>query len=69
MKNLFDISGRVMVITGGYGILGRHIAAYLVAQGAKVVIVGRSAEKGQALVDELKTTGEALFCQADVLDR
>ncbi len=69
MKNLFDISGRVMVITGGYGILGRHIAAYLVAQGAKVVIVGRSAEKGQALVDELKTTGEALFCLADVLDR
>lgn len=69
MKNLFDISGRVMVITGGYGILGRHIAAYLVAQGAKVVIVGRSAEKGQALVDELKATGEALFCLADVLDR
>ena len=69
MKNLFDISGRVMVITGGYGILGRHIAAYLVAQGAKVVIVGRSAEKGQALVDELKTTGKALFCLADVLDR
>ena len=69
MKNLFDISGRVMVITGGYGILGRHIAAYLVAQGAKVVIVGRSAEKGLALVNELKATGEALFCLADVLDR
>jgi NAD(P)-dependent dehydrogenase (short-subunit alcohol dehydrogenase family) len=38
--------------------------------GAHVVIVGRKAEKGEALVAELSTLGaEALFCKADVLDR
>ena len=30
MTNLFDISDKVIVITGGYGILGRAIARYLV---------------------------------------
>ena len=42
MTNLFDISDKVIVITGGYGILGRAIARYLVEQGAIVVIIGRS---------------------------
>ena len=68
--NLFDIKGRVALITGGYGILGSSMARCLAAEGAHVVIIGRNEEKGQHLVDELSATGtEALFCQADVLDR
>ena len=68
--NLFDIKGRVALITGGYGILGSSMARCLAAEGAHVVIIGRNEEKGQNLVDELSATGtEALFCQADVLDR
>lgn len=68
--NLFDIKGRVALITGGYGILGSSMARCLAAEGAHVVIIGRNEEKGQHLVDELSETGtEALFCQADVLDR
>ncbi len=67
---LFDIKGRVIVITGGYGILGSSMARCLAHAGAHVVIVGRNEEKGQALVKELTAAGtEALFCQADVLDR
>ncbi len=69
MTNLFDIKDRVVIITGGYGILGRNIAEYLVEQGAIVVIIGRSAEKGKALVDELCKKGKAQFLQADVLDK
>ena len=32
MKNLFDISGDVVVVTGGAGILGRGIAQYLASR-------------------------------------
>ena len=38
---LFDIRDNVVVITGGTGVLGRAIAKYLAAEGAKVVILGR----------------------------
>lgn len=67
---MFSVEGKVVVITGGYGVLGASMARSLAAHGARVVIVGRRAEKGKALVAELEQTGaEALFCQADVLDR
>lgn len=67
--NLFDIKGRVAVITGGYGVLGSSMARCLANEGVHVVIVGRHEEKGQQLVKELSVSTEALFCQADVLDR
>ena len=41
MKNLFDIKGKVIVITGGCGILGKNIANYLAEQGAKIVVLDR----------------------------
>ena len=44
-RNLFDLSGQTVLLTGGYGYLGRAIAAGLLAHGARVVVLGRSAEK------------------------
>ena len=38
MKNYFDIAGKVVVLTGACGILGRNIAGYLVENGAKVIL-------------------------------
>lgn len=69
MNNLFDITGKVVVITGGYGILGRNIARYLVEQGTRVVVLGRNVDKGKALEAELKEKGEALFLKGNVLNR
>ncbi len=70
MKNLFDIKDRVVVITGGTGVLGRAIAAHLAEEGAKVVILGRKAEVGNALVDEIRQQGgEAMFLTTDVMNR
>ena len=70
MKNLFDIKGNVVVITGGTGILGRAIAAHLAEEGAKVVILGRKAEVGNQIVEEIKQQGgEAMFLTTNVLDR
>lgn len=69
MNNLFDITGKVVVITGGYGILGRNIAHYLVEQGAKVVVLGRGEEQGKELEAELKKKGDALFLVSDVMNK
>ena len=67
---MFNIKGKVAVITGGYGVLGASMARCLAEQGVHVAIVGRKPEKGEPLATELSAIGaEAIFCQADVLDR
>src|SRR3954470_21621803 len=48
--NLFDLSGRVAVITGGNGGIGLGIAQALAGQGCNVSIWGRNAEKNKAAV-------------------
>ena len=70
MKNLFDIRGRVVVVTGGAGILGRSICAYLAGQGARVAVLDRDEKAGEALVGEIRAAGgDALFFATDVLNR
>lgn len=70
MKNLFDIKDKVVVMTGGTGVLGRAICAHLAQEGAKVVILGRKAEVGNAQVEAIKAEGgEAMFLTTDVMDR
>ena len=70
MKNLFGIKNYVVVITGGTGVLGRCIAKYLAEQGAKVCILGRKEEVGQAIVEDIvKNGGVAKFYKTDVMNQ
>ncbi len=70
MNTLFSVTGKVVVITGGAGILGQGIAKYLAGEGAIIVILDRNAALGEALVKEIKSSGnEALFLSADVLSK
>jgi NAD(P)-dependent dehydrogenase (short-subunit alcohol dehydrogenase family) len=70
MRNLFDIAGKVIVLTGGAGILGTSMSKYLAAHGAKVVVLDREEAKGKALEAEIKAAGnEAIFLSADVMNR
>ena len=70
MKNLFDIRGRVVVVTGGAGILGRSICVYLAGQGARVAVLDRDEKAGEALVGEIRAAGgDALFFATDVSNR
>jgi len=67
MKNLFDIKGKVIVITGGTGVLCSSMAEYLAENGAKVVVLARNVEKGDKLVGAITSKGyEAVFMQSDV---
>ena len=66
---LFDLSGRVALITGGNGGIGLGMAKGLAAAGAKVVIAARDAKKSETAVAELVATGaEAAAVSVDVAD-
>jgi 2-deoxy-D-gluconate 3-dehydrogenase len=66
--NLFDLSGRVAVITGGNGGIGLGMAKGMAAAGATIVVAGRDAAKNSAAVKELKDSGaEASAIPVDVL--
>ena len=70
MANLFSVKDKVVVITGGTGVLGKEIAAHLAEEGAKVILLGRKTEVGNKIVESIRTQGgEALFLTTDVLDR
>lgn len=70
MKNLFCIKDKVVVITGGAGILGRGIAEYLAGEGAKVVVLDRDEAAGNELINKIRNEGgEATFFTTDVLNQ
>lgn len=66
----FDITGRVAVVTGGYGVLGSSIARALAQAGARVGVLGRRADAAAAEVDAIRRGGgQAMALVADALDR
>jgi 2-dehydro-3-deoxy-D-gluconate 5-dehydrogenase len=66
---VFDLKGRVAIVTGGNGGIGLGMARGLAAAGASVAVVGRNAEKSHAAVRELGQLGaEAIAITADVTD-
>lgn len=67
-SNLFDLSNRTAVVLGATGALGGAIAQALAECGARVVIVGRSQERGAERVQKIQQAGgTASFEPADAL--
>jgi NAD(P)-dependent dehydrogenase (short-subunit alcohol dehydrogenase family) len=60
------LKGKVALITGGTEGIGFATAGLFLKEGAKVVISGRSAEKGAKAVAELEKLGDVLFVEGDV---
>jgi len=64
---MFDLTGKVALVTGASSGIGRASAFALANQGAKVVVAARRLDKLEALAAEIKSHGkEALAVQMDV---
>jgi NAD(P)-dependent dehydrogenase (short-subunit alcohol dehydrogenase family) len=64
-----EFKDKVVVITGGSGILGKALAAAMVKQQAKVAIIGRNKTKAEAVAMEITDKGgTALAVEADVVN-
>jgi 2-deoxy-D-gluconate 3-dehydrogenase len=57
MKPLFDLRGKVAIVTGGNGGIGLGMARGLAAHGAAIVVAGRDATKSAAAVAEIAASG------------
>ncbi len=62
------LKNKVVIITGGTSGIGEATARVFAAQGAALVIAGRSVDKGEALAKELSATGiPCIYHQTDVM--
>jgi 2-dehydro-3-deoxy-D-gluconate 5-dehydrogenase len=69
-SELFDLRGRVAIVTGGNGGIGLGMARGLADAGADIAIVGRDEAKSSAAVADIKGRGaSAVSVAADVTDK
>ena len=67
VAHLFDLDGRVALVTGGNGGLGLGMALGLAEAGAQIVVVARNAEKTATALSRIEATGvKALGLTADI---
>ena len=69
MDNLFDLSGRVAVVTGGSRGIGRAICIRLAQHGAKVVVSSRKLDACEAVVAEITAAGGTAMAHAASISR
>lgn len=67
VKNLFDLTGKVAIVTGGAGALGEGVAQGLATYGADVVLTGRTLTTLEEAVKSIEEVGRrALAVPCDV---
>jgi 2-deoxy-D-gluconate 3-dehydrogenase len=69
-SKLFDLSGKVAIVTGGNGGIGLGMARGLAEAGADIAVVGRNEAKSLVAVEDIKQRGgRAISVTADVTDK
>lgn len=71
MENLFNLTNKVAIVTGGGGILGKGFSTVLAAHGANVAVVDLDADAAHSVADELVgkfPNSKAIAISADVSD-
>ncbi len=66
LRGTMRLKDKVALITGGTEGMGYATARLFLGEGARVVVSGRSAEKGRRAVAELSKSGEVSFVRGDV---
>ncbi|NNE50397.1 MAG: glucose 1-dehydrogenase [Altererythrobacter sp.] len=66
LNNLFDVAGKVAVVTGGSSGIGAMMAQGLLENGAKVYITARKADRLMAAAEELSKFGECSAIPGDM---
>ncbi len=70
MSDLFNLENETAVVIGGTGVLGGGMALALADAGAKVAVLGRNEERGQARVKDIEAAGGiAMFHAADAMNK
>jgi len=70
MNGLFDVSGKVIAITGGGGVLCGTMAKALAKAGAKIVVLDLIEAAAKKVADEIKSgNGQAIAVKCNVLDK
>ncbi len=69
MKNLFDLSGKVALVIGGHGGIGKAIALGLAEAGADIAVASRNLEALEKVAKEIRAKGKkSLAVNVDVTD-
>jgi NAD(P)-dependent dehydrogenase (short-subunit alcohol dehydrogenase family) len=69
-SEMFDLTGRVALVTGASSGLGVRFAELLAENGAKIVLVARRADRLETVKKKIEGAGgQAVAAEADVLDR
>lgn len=69
MIRTFDLTGKIVAITGGYGYLGAAIVESMVHHGATVYVLGRSESKfKEAFSEFIKQNNSPKFTNCDISD-
>ncbi|MCI0997575.1 SDR family oxidoreductase [Pseudomonas corrugata] len=66
MKNLFSITNKIALVSGGSGGIGRMIAQGLVENGVKTYIVARDVARCRAAAAELSQSGQCIALPGDL---
>ncbi len=65
--NMFDLSGKTAIVTGGNGGIGLGIARGLAQAGANIVVAARNAAKTEAALEDIRGLGvQAIGVETDV---
>ncbi len=70
MSDMFDLTGKVAIVTGGNGGIGRAIAVGLAQHGADIVVAARNEQKTAVVVKEIEALGRrCIGVRCDVLEQ
>ena len=69
-EDMFDITGKVAVVTGGAGILCGNMCRFLAERGVKVAILDENLSAAQHMADEIRSEGgESVGIACNVLGK